>query len=217
MHTILSRLTLVALIVGSPLPAAAVAHAMKAYPVDEAVKDRSLKAIRDKLLAAVRKRDVEATLSFMSPEVKLSLGDDRGHARFREMVARTPSVWTALEWALRHGGRFGGDGAWFAAPYTAEAKLGKVEPFDALIVIARGVPVRAAPASSTRVIARLSFDIVAMVEPPGRRGLIWRKVRTPGGRIGWIHKRFARSPVDHRIVFRRAGSSWIVVSFFAGD
>ena len=217
MHRLTTMLLVVGLIGGAMWPSAGPALAAKAFPVDEASKDPALKAVRDRLLAAVRKRNVNATLALMSTDVKLSLGDDAGHARFRIMVGRSPDLWKALEWALRHGGRFGGNGAWFAAPYTAEAKLGKIEPFDALIVIARGVPLRQRPNAKSRIVARLSYDVVEMLEEPGKRGAVWRKVEAPDGRIGWVHKRFTRSPVEYRVVFRKIGGEWLVVSFLAGD
>jgi hypothetical protein len=214
---ILSILFAAATVAAVGLARAPDARALKAYPVDEAGKDIALETVRDRLLAAVRRRDVEATLALMSADVKLSLGDASGHAHFRKMVVRTPGLWSNLEWALRNGGRFGGGGEWFAAPYTAEARLGRIEPFDALIVVARGVPLHAGPAAASRIVARLSYDVVEMLDPPGQRGPVWLKVRTPGGAVGWLDKRHGRSPVDYRVVFRRIGGEWVVVSFLSGD
>ncbi len=197
--------------------ASAPAAAEKAYPTDEARRDPTLVAVRAQLLAAIRKRDVEGVLKHMSPDVKLSLGGDGGQAEFRRMMSRTPALWKSFEWALRNGGRFGGGGEWFAAPYTAEARLGKVEPFDALIVVARRAPLRAGPSARAKVVGWLSYDIVEMLSPPGARGETWRKVRVQGGKVGWVEKRVTRSPIDYRVVFRNVGGEWIVVSFLSGD
>ena len=63
-----------------------IAAEFKVPPVDEAVKDASLVAFRDKLLDAIARRDIDYVVKQAAPDIKLSFGGNHGQEHGRDVA-----------------------------------------------------------------------------------------------------------------------------------
>lgn len=190
----------------------------KALPVDEGSRDPSFAIFRDTLLAIVQRRDSAALSARLAPTIKYSFGDSRGgpaglFASWRKNQSMD-RMWATLEDVLTHGGRFTSRES-FYAPWTAGPLPDSLDAFEFLFVRDSNVLVRARPEVSDTGFGRLSFDIVRRNGNPA--DTLWRGIKLPDNRVGYVEARYARSPVEYRIGFRRSGTSWVIDFFVAGD
>jgi len=208
-------------------PVVAAAEPVTYPPFDEADKDPSFKAYRDKLLAAVERRDAAAVVGMASPDIKLSFGGDEGRATLRQWLtgAEADAYWTVLKRVLSEGGKFE-EGGLFMAPWTFHyMPPDDVDFYGVAIVAGTNVRLRAEPSTGAAVIRALSYEVVEM--PPyqeGREdrvedasGREWYRMRTFGGEEGWIASSFLRFLVDYRAGFEKTEQGWQMTFFVAGD
>ena len=126
------------------------------------------------------------------------------------------SNWANLESTLRLGGRFQGDGTEFFAPYTWTVDLPESsDPFETYFVIGDRVALRDRPIQYGEIIARLSYDIVRLLE--GGEGTPYREVELASGITGFVHNQYLRSSVDYRAIFVFDEGRWQMTVFIAGD
>ena len=188
-------------------------------PVDEAASVPDFFSFRAQLQAAVARRDAAAVTRIMHRDVKLSFGGAHGIEDFRQRwqpeSARSP-LWETLATILALGGRFSADRSVFTAPYVFSAWPEGVEPFDFMAVIASEVRVRSAPALESDILDTLSFTTVRLVAP-FTPDADWIRVQLADGRVGYMSRRFLRSPVDYRIGFSKIDGRWQATFFVAGD
>lgn len=179
--------------------------------VDEAPRDASLAAYRDRLLVAVRARDANTVASMIDPNIRTSFGGGGGRADFEKLL---PEVWDDLEQILTLGGTFSGEGEQsFWAPYVYSAFPDRHDAFTTLVVIADDVPLREAPDARSRAVATLSRDIVERISEDGP----WIQVKTADGRTGYVDAKFVRSPVGYRAGFNKGPDGWRMTALVAGD
>ena len=190
----------------------------KARPVDEGSRDPSLVAFRDTLLAIAKRRDSAALHARIAPTVKYSFGDSQGgpaglFAHWHQYHSMD-QLWATITDVVSHGGRFV-DPKWFNAPWTFNALPDSLDAFQHLIVRDSGVVVRAKRDIADRGFGTLSYDIVAAGE--FRPDSLWREIRLPDGRVGYVEAQHIRSSVDWRMGMRKVGSRWLIDFFVAGD
>jgi hypothetical protein len=186
----------------------------KLMPVDEATSDPALVAFREKLLAAVRRRDVDAVIALSDPKIRTSFGDDGGVAELRRKL-QDGALMKDLEQILPLGGTFKGldDQRTFWAPYVYSAWPEQRDAFESLLVIGQKVPLRNAPNNKAQDIATLSYDIVEHQKREGD----WFRVKTADGRTGWVEKASVVSPVGYRAGFSKIDGQWRMRALVAGD
>jgi len=199
--------------------------------VDEASKDASFVAFRDALRDAVAKRDVEAVLRIVDPEIKCGFGGEDGKDNFINAwnLAVKPAesmLWRELGEVLRLGGRFedsNGDKQ-FIAPYTFLDMPDEFDSFENAIVVGDGVRVREAPRASSAQIAKVDRIVVRaypeaelVEEEINGEKFPWRAVGLPDGRKGFIWGKFVRMPVETRAGFSKKSGEWKMVFLVAGD
>lgn len=182
----------------------------KLLPVDEAPKDPSLVAFRNELLAAVRRRDVEAVVTLSDPKIRTSFGDGGGADELRRMLQEA-AVIEDLEELLTQGGKFQGESFW--APYVYSAWPDSHDAFQFLAVTGENIPLRDSPDANARAIATLSHDIVERVEDKKP----WLQIKTADGHTGWVEASAVRSPVGYRAGFLKMNGSWKMNALVAGD
>ncbi|MGZ8780861.1 MAG: hypothetical protein ACXW31_13135 [Thermoanaerobaculia bacterium] len=180
--------------------------------VDEAARDASFAAYRDRLLSAVRARDAKTVLALSDPNVRTSFGGGGGRADLEQALQE--EVWGELEQILSLGGTFR-DGM-FWAPYVYSAWPESHDAFETLAVIADDVPLRESANANAAAIATLSRDLVTRASEPGDAGA-WTKVATADGKSGFVESKFVRSPVDYRAGFTRSADGWRMTALVAGD
>ncbi len=78
-------------------------------PIDEGKTDASFKTFREKLIEAVKKRDVKYVLGILDPAILNSFGGDGGIKEFKEMWkidSPASELWDELLIVLTNGGSF---------------------------------------------------------------------------------------------------------------
>ncbi len=195
---------------------------IKILPVDEAAQDPEFLDFRDRLLTAVRKRDLDAVVAVATEDIKLSFGGGYGRAQFRERLLADDngaggSYWEELEWALKLGGVFSGEHRrHFCTPYVSCAgshQCSYCDSYEILVAINDHAPVYAAADATAPVIARLSFDVVTLVD----YGNQWQQVRLADGQTGFVAFPEFRSPIGYRAAFEKREENWRMRLFIAGD
>ena len=248
-----TRYFLTALTAGLVL-ASAPAGAQKLRPFDLAAKDPSFLKYRTALIAALRRGDIDAVVAAAAPGIVLDYGGGKGRAQFRKNLVGDKATYGAgfkahakeyrrdLWRMLRLGGGFLRDkqGRYFAAPYTeawshamAQAKrqgrkvkdpIAGWDAYEIAFIVGAKVPVREYPNRYSKVIARLTYNIVQLGKPAIRRKLpnnrsrhLWQSVKLGKGRLGWIRPATYYQSVGYRAEFRKIGGRWQMVRFIAGD
>ena len=195
------------------------AHAQREFrPLDEAVMQPDFFSFRAQLLSTLARRDTPALLEAVHRNIKNSFGGNDGINEFKKTWAlhkRDSRFWEVLATVLALGGSFTGDAA-FHAPYVFSRWPADVDAFGNVAVVGSEVRVRASASRSAESIATLSFAIVERAEPSAT-GSAWVAVRLPGGRVGFIDRRFVRGPVDYRAIFTKADGKWMLSALIAGD
>jgi len=202
-------------------------------PFDEAPRDRSFAAFRDGLIKIVDARDLNALQRHFHKNVRMGFGGQDGRKEALKVMRGDAKRWQTLARILRRGGRFERtkwrcrtkDGAkpcvlpGFIAPYTywANPPSGR-DAYETMVIIGSGVNIRANPNRSARVVARLSYRIVATPKKP-RKNVPddWVEIEWPRGKRGFVARRFAVSPIDYRVGFVKENGRWQMTFFLAGD
>lgn len=218
---LLAAMAGVGALVLEPDPAAA--QGLKMEPVDEAARDPSLVDYRNRLLGAVRARDTAGVVELAAEDVMLSFGGDAGRESLRRNLDgfenwQGEPYWAELQRVLELGGVFLEDGA-FCSPYLACLDVPgcpECDPFETVFVTGADVAARAAADADSRVVARLSHDVLRM-DVDAYSGEDWYPVRLPTGRLAFLSHQDARMAIDYRARFEKADGQWRMTVFIAGD
>ena len=183
-------------------------------PVDEARSKPDFFAYRTRLLAAVERRDVDATVIELHPAIRLGFDGSGGIDGFRIRVVERPDSWEELRVVLALGGSFSSPTA-FAAPYVYSRWPERFDSFECAAIIGRNVRLRAAPRLDAPVITLVSYPIVRLLQAGTEKQ--WSHVQLGGGRMGYVWHAYVRSPVDYRALFNLEDGRWRMTAFVAGD
>ena len=204
-------------------PSWVAAQVAKLYPSDEAPRDPGLFLARARLLQAIAERDTTALLAAVSPRIKNGFGGDDGIDEFRKrwrLESPDSPLWSTLGAVLSLGGGFLSESS-FMAPYVFSEFPDSLDGFEYLAVIGRGVRARAGPDRGSRVVAGLTFDVVARdrsrPEAEDGTGQRWIPVRLRGAGRGYVAAEYLRSPIDYRAGLVQETGKWRLAFFVAGD
>lgn len=197
-------------------------------PIDEGKTDASFKTFREKLIEAVKKRDVKYVLGILDPAILNSFGGDGGIKEFKEMWkidSPASELWDELLIVLTNGGSFFKEEGnnLFCAPYSFKQFPDDLDAFEYQMIFDNNVNLRARPDLKTKTIAQLSYNVVKVdyensVANKNKEGeYIWLKVETLGGKKGFVSAKFVRSPIDYRACFEKKNGKWKMTTFVAGD
>jgi len=197
----------------------------RVLPVDQAPKDPSFLAFRDRLKEAVKLRNTDGLLAALDTEVLLSFGGENGVKAFRERwkLNRDPEksdVWKELETLLALGGAWMPDAhgklSTFCAPYVYTQMPEDESENPALAaILGKDVALRSAPKDNGGVIRRLSYNRVRVLEGEGEYR--WRKVQTLDKLEGFVLSTEVRSAGDTRACFDKKAGAWKMTSLVSGD
>ena len=183
-------------------------------PVDEAPSMPDFLRYRAQLRMAVERRDLDAVVAAMDPDIKLDFGGGSGVRIFRMMVAERSEVWEELSTALALGGGFTGEEL-FAAPYVYARWPDEFDSFECATIVGRNVRLRSAPRLDAPIVTSLTYSIVRIDGSKNVKG--WTHVELGDGRKGYVAVRYVRSPIDDRAVFNKIDGRWRMTAFVAGD
>ena len=199
-------------------------------PVDEGKLDPSFAAFRAKLIDAAERRDAKFILSILDPKINLSFGGQQGIADFRSMwkvESGGKEFWAEFLPVIKNGGTFvrenGKRTNLFYAPYTFNTFPEDLDGFEHFAIFGSKVNLRESPDSESKIIARLSYNVVKhepdLLGRGGETGKVggWQKVKTLGGLVGYVRSEYVRSPIDYRAGFEKKRGVWKMVTFIAGD
>lgn len=221
---------LILLVVVGMFAAMAVGQEIYVKFSDEAPKDASFLAFRTKLIAAAERKDLKYVLSIMDPKINLSFGGHEGVKDFRKLWKKDSDFWAEFIPVIKNGGSFNEyeeELTAFSAPYVFTDMPEMLDQFEHFVVFGSDVNLREKPDLNSRVIAKLSYNVVK-VDPeaavkrktgPGEHDwkIDWQKVTTLGGQTGWMKAEFVRSPIDYRAGFEKKRGKWVMTFFIAGD
>ena len=196
-------------------------------PIDEAARDPDFLALRDGLLEAFRRGDLEPMIAVAHENIQLDFGGTAGRENFRQMLSIPKpgdgqSYWRAFGRALELGGVFLSVDL-FCTPYVSCIELPGCETqtcdgYDSFVAITGDAPVYAEPENSSKIIDRLAYEVVflADTEDPYKH-YPWHEVGLADGRTGFVTSPDFRLPVDYRALFERQDGVWVLTMFLAGD
>jgi len=201
------------------------AGAAPMLPVDQAKREKPLLEMRERLAAAVTRKDLAALSEFVAPEARIA-DVAGGPVALIAWLRREPALWDELARTLALGGRLVGRDR-FEAPYTQFAKQKGVAADDLGIVTARNVAVYDRPTEKGRVMARYSVETVVVKRwwvaeshsDPARTGQAaepWIEIELPSKRRGYMSKRAVRWVGAMRITFAKRGARWWVSAVETG-
>lgn len=215
------------------LPLNPIYEAGKLYPVDEAPKDTSFFIFRERLLQAVKKREVFSLMDAIHPEIKVDFGGGTGVADFVSTweldspeKAKDSRVWRILEQVLQNGGTFDNGGRSFIAPYIFAIWPDDFDAFEYVAITGSGVRLRSAPNLQSQTLTMTSHDIVKRLETTSTKETIggetypWEKIRLTGddGKEGYVFGKYVASSIDFRAGFeRQPNGKWLMNFLVAGD
>lgn len=187
-------------------------------PVDQAINQPDFFTFRARLQSALARRDAEAVLAVVHKDIKNSFGGNDGIEEFKkawDIDKPDSKLWETLATVLALGGIFEPDGS-FTAPYVYTQWPDAIDSFDHMAVTGSGVRVRVEPNTTALTLATLSFTIVECL-PDNDPDKPWVAIRLPGGKTGYIDRRYVRSSIDYRASFSRIDGRWQLTYFLAGD
>lgn len=198
-------------------PSAAVASASPAAifsypPTDECAKLPGFAAFRVTLFAAVAKRDAAALAALADPAVNLDFGGGSGPEELRKRLESTPALWSEL--AALEGLGCAEDGGVVTLPWIFSRMPDPVDPYTALLVTGKGVPLRVKPATDAKELAKLDWTLVEATKTPDAGA--FREVNS-GKLLGYVETARLRSVIGYRLIADRQNGAWKVTAFVAGD
>ena len=193
------------------------AGAAKLPPVDQCSADPGFKAFHTDLAGAVTKRDGDALLKLLAPDVMVNFGGDSGREAFDkqwEVRSKTSEIWPQLEIILPLGCAQVGEAR--VMPSLAGQFEGNDDEdvFQQMVVISDKAELRAGPEADSRVVAKLAWDVVSVIEASGD---VLMKIRLADGREGWLPAAQLYSPLDYRAAVEKRDGKWMITAFVAGD
>lgn len=194
-------------------------------PVDQAKRDKSLFEMRERLAAALQRKDLAALADFVAPDARIA-GERGGSVALIVWLRREPALWEELARTLALGGRFARPDR-FEAPYTRFARRKGVDDDELGIVTGRNVAVHEAPTEKGRVMARYSVETAVVKRwwvaeshaDPAKTALPsepWVEIELPSKRRGYMAKRWVRWVGAMRVTFTKRGARWWVTGVETG-
>jgi hypothetical protein len=193
-------------------------------PMDEGPRDASFVAFRNELKAVIARKDAAKLFHFLASDIHLSFGGDYGGPEFHKMwkpFDKDTKVWTVLALIVDNGGKFIAPGG-FAAPYAYAAFPEDLDSFSYVVVTNPHALLRERPNANARVIRKLDYDILEVVNSSGKMQHEaapndWDEVKTAAGQRGYVLSADVRSPVEYRAIFEKRKGKWVLQTLVAGD
>jgi len=179
-------------------------------PNDESGREKSLAAFFVKLKDVLKRKDRDALLAMLAPNIDVGIRDMSGPGAFFTawgLADRDASVYGVLTQILSMRGVW--VDAQFCGPYVGVQFPPDIDRSKHQVVLNPDVRLRATQSTTGRVVATLAYDIVEVLE----RGPEWTRVRTVAGAEGYVPIAYLYSPAGYRACFsKNAEGSWQIQS-----
>lgn len=212
----------------------------KIRPGDGSERDPAFARVREQILSAARRNDLDAVARHFAPQTRCytaaGLVNEEGMMTAEACAAQLradPDELRAFLWNLQRALEMGTafDQDMIVAPYVVVAgdiilSLPEITGHY-YVVAANRVRARSAPSSRAQVVESLSYDIVTKVTAnadavAGTQGDpcdVWEQIVTPSKREAWICAKYLAAPLDGaRFVFQRQpNGEWKLTGVYAID
>jgi len=212
----------------------------KIRPGDGSERVAAFARVREEILSAARRNDLDAVARHFAPETRCytaaGLVNEEGMMTAEACAAQLradPDELRAFLWNLQRALEIGTafDQDMIVAPYVAVAgdiilSLPEITGHY-YVVAADRVRARSAPSSRAKVVESLSYDIVtkvtanadAVAGTEGDACDAWEQIVTPSKRKAWICAKYLAAPLDGaRFVFQRQpDGEWRLTGVYAAD
>jgi hypothetical protein len=182
-------------------------------PKDESGRDKTLAAFFVRLKDVLKRKDRDALLALISPDIDIGVPNMQGPSAFyTAWDLRDPNsgVYALISQILSMPGVWVQDQ--FCGPYVGVQFPADLDPSKYQVVLNPDVKLRETASQTGRVLGTLSYNIVEVIE----RG-VWTKIRTESGLTGYVQIAYLYSPAAYRMcVAKNADGVWQVVSLRAG-
>lgn len=187
---------------------------VRLYPIDDRQRSDDFRRFTVKLERAVTKRDAGELRKLVDKQVITGPRDqDEGWALFtNRWHPESPdgAVWPVLAEILDIGFEQMHPKI-FVSPYYAWKFPRELDPRRHLVVIRDVVPVRETASRDSAVVATVAFEVVQRVGPESTGAFDWVRIRTFGGKEGFVASQSVRSPITPRAQFALRDGSWKLV------
>lgn len=193
-------------------------------PKDESGKTPELHKFVKELKEIIKNKDSNKLLAIVHPEIKIDFDEGIGIEKFKKNWRpedKNSSLWPIMNKVVGLGGVFNTNRTEtfydFVFPYVNTVDLEDEDDyFRTLVITNKGVNVREKPDVNSRLVGRLTYDIVTYdyKKDEGK----WYFIQTRDEKIsGYINSDFAYSPVDYRMFLTKEKGQWMVSCIVAGD
>lgn len=193
------------------------AASAKSYaPRNECERVPEAAAFQRAFITAVANRDVLMLQGLVSDQVLLGFGGSAGPDTLAEWLAIPEmDLWGQLDEMSRLGCAVGDDGS-VIIPWIWSQEVAEVDGIEGLVALGPDVPMRAGPSDDSRLVTRLNWAAVQLVNGwDGERE--WLEVEVPGGARGFVRADQLRSLIARRLVAERVDGELKAVVLVAGD
>ena len=195
------------------------AASRKLPPVEQCGGDPAFVAFRKQLQRAVERRQPQALIPLLAPNVLVNFGGDSGRKAFAsQWELDRPSksgLWGELAAVLRLGCAKIEQARVMPSFHVQFSLENDLDPFETMLVASPDARLHATRGAASPEIATLTWDVVTAVEASDDGSQI--KVRLADGREGWLKRTELRSALDYRLIMEKRRGKWMVTAFVAGD
>jgi hypothetical protein len=195
----------------------ALALPAKFPPIDNCGSDPGLAKFRAALKLAVAKKDREAFLDTLAPDVLVNFGGESGRKAFASQwsfdAGEYGNVWTLLETLMRMGCARSEDARVIPSLFVQLQPFEDEDLFDKRVTLPGARLFKETGKESTAV----PLTPWAVVTATSTAGDLWTGVRLADGRQGWISDDDLYEPLGYRMVIEKRDGRWMITSFVAGD
>jgi len=189
----------------------------KLPPVDQCTREPAFRAFATTLKRAVARRDKDAFLKLLAPDVVVNFGGDEGRDAFARQwfgSSAPTDLWAQMDRILKLGCARADDARVIPSLTWQFESDNDADIFELSVVTSPAAKLRKISAKESPAVATLAWDVVRPIESEGDTQT---KVRLNDGREGWLWNNELRSPLDYRLVIKKRQSKWLITAFVAGD
>ena len=196
-------------------PAAAAPHRIP--PVDQCAKDKGFAAFRAELKGVVARRDREAFLALISPDIEVDFGGSKGRDAFARQwsfdTGEYGNLWTLLDRMLGMGCALTSGMRVIPSLIEQVDTAADQEYFDRRLVLP-GALLFKEPGNRSTATRIAPWMIVTATDSGGD---LWTRVRLPDGRTGLMSDDDLYEPLGYRMMIEKRDGKWKITAFVAGD
>lgn len=155
---------------GNEYPTLQILETGKVYPADEALADTSFFVFREDLIRVLQERNAFELIPMIANDIQGPEGVWKGIPAFvkhwqldNPEDSQHSALWRRLSAVLKQGGMFTENGQKFKAPYLTAGFPKSLDPKTHGLIVGSGVRIREKPTLDSRVVAKLSYDIVEYI------------------------------------------------------